>query len=211
MIRGGRVVATWIFVLLIVGGRAGAQGWYADFSSALAAAKSTARPLLLIFEQEGCPDCARLETELRRSTSEAALRNAVKVKLDYSGYPRLANQFNVTATPTVILLKVNDGALRTVYRKVGSFQAGGIADLGRRIDALAGSTQKRPETKPSEARVQPQDRKPAATRPSAPDPAATAANLPERQAIADRRPDRVPGVRGNYFFYRPGGIPYDRP
>ncbi|MCX7718456.1 MAG: thioredoxin family protein [Candidatus Sumerlaeaceae bacterium] len=206
MLNGCRAVALYIILLSLTTANALADGWHTDYSSAAAAARESGRPLLLIFEQEGCPDCERLEAVLRRKSCEADLRNAVKVKLDYSSYPRLADQFGVSATPTIVLLHYKNGAFRTVYRSVGSLQAGAIASLGRRIDNLANQPEQ-----PRRTETASPSQRPGGDRPSAvAQPAVVSQASTEPQTIVARHSARVPGVRGNYFFYRPGGVPYDQ-
>lgn len=205
MLNGCRAVAVCIIVVSLITTNALADGWLRDFSSAAAAARESGRPLLLIFEQEGCPDCERLEAVLRRKSSEADLRNAVKVKLDYSSYPRLADQFGVSATPTIVLLHYKNGSFRTVYRSVGSLQAGAITSLGRQIDNLANQPEQPRRTETASPSQRPGDRPSAVAQPAAVSQAST-----QPQTVVARHSARVPGVRGNYFFYRPGGVPYDQ-
>jgi thioredoxin-related protein len=205
MLNGCRAVALCITFLSLITANASADGWLRDYSSAAAAARESGRPLLLIFEQEGCPDCERLEEVLRMSTAETALRNAVKVKLDYSSYPRLADQFNISATPTIVLLQYTDGAFRTVYRSVGSLQAAAIASLGRRIDSLVNQPRQ-----PRRVETASQIQRSGVRSPVVAQPAVSSQATTEPQTVVARHSARVPGVRGNYFFYRPGGVPYDQ-
>ncbi len=127
------VVLTALILTLPISAQA--QRVFSDFGSAESAAKAAGKPLLVIFEQEGCPDCARLESALRGGTAQAALNDAIIAKLMYQDFPRIAARYNVKVTPTTVLVDTRRGSV--VLRREGSMGSGELVALGRRISGMS--------------------------------------------------------------------------
>ncbi|MCX7018753.1 MAG: thioredoxin family protein [bacterium] len=124
------------------------EGWFDDWNSASSAARHNGRPLLVMFAQEGCHECERMTGTLAASQARAVLQNAVKVRLECYDNPQLMQRFNVSATPTIILLSPSSGFSRTCYREVGALGVSELVELGRTVDSLvladASSASERP-------------------------------------------------------------------
>ena len=98
---------------------AAGSGWLTDYDAALAKAKETKKPVLVVFSgSDWCPPCMRLEKETLSSTEfRTAMKDGKFVPL-FVDFPRtkqlpvmqqkrnnaLAEKFNVTSFPTVLLL-----------------------------------------------------------------------------------------------------------
>jgi thioredoxin-related protein len=67
--------------------------------------KKTNRPLALEFFMEGCPACARLVREAHQDLAlvETLNKRFVPVRLEARDHLDLAEQFQVTAAPTILL------------------------------------------------------------------------------------------------------------
>ncbi|MBX7247180.1 MAG: thioredoxin family protein [Candidatus Sumerlaeaceae bacterium] len=139
-------------ILIFPAGAMALEGFYGEWSSALNAAKSSGKPLFVVFAHEGCPECAKLESVLAGERARQALDNAVKLLLEYSDYPQLADRYNVSATPTLILLSPDSNWTRCVYRDVGSQSVAEILAIGRRIDSMVAAPRKTEPTAATSAR-----------------------------------------------------------
>src|SRR5262245_36132088 len=80
-----------------------ASEWYYSYSKAKAAAKREGKPLLLLIEHEGCPECARMDVAMSNSRAQSALSNAVKCRIEFTDHPELTQAFGVSLTPTMIV------------------------------------------------------------------------------------------------------------
>lgn len=108
--------------------------WNTNFESAVAEAKSSSKPLILLFTGTGwCPACVRLEKEVFSTAdfSDAAGKEFIFVKLDFpkGGSPdprvqaqndQLAERFYVRQYPTVVVLDSEQHQIGTTgYRPGG--------------------------------------------------------------------------------------------
>lgn len=115
----------------------GAAGWGTDWHAAVSTAQSCRRPLIVLFEHEGCPDCARMERSLAASEARKALECAVKVRLEFTHHPELTDRYGVSLTPTFLVFSPEGETLREVYREVGSMSVSRIVQVGRSVEKLA--------------------------------------------------------------------------
>ncbi|MEJ2070746.1 MAG: thioredoxin family protein [Syntrophobacterales bacterium] len=79
--------------------------WRTDWQEALDEAQKTNLPLALEFFMEGCPACGRLtrETHLNQDVVNALNNRFVPVRLEARDHMDLVEQYQVTATPTILL------------------------------------------------------------------------------------------------------------
>jgi len=98
-----------VLVLLFTSGTAFAQQaikWEGTLDSAKAAANKSNRLVLVFFTADWCPNCHRLENDLRNQPGAAAAleANFAPVKLNYDYFQKTARQYGVTRLPTTIIL-----------------------------------------------------------------------------------------------------------
>ncbi len=98
-----------VLVLLFTSGTAFAQQaikWEGTLDSAKAAASKSNRLVLVFFTADWCPNCHRLENDLRSQPGAAAAleANFSPVKLNYDYFQKTAQQYGVTRLPTTIIL-----------------------------------------------------------------------------------------------------------
>jgi thioredoxin-related protein len=79
--------------------------WRTDWQRALDEAKKANLPLALEFFMEGCPACGRVARETHQDPAviETLNHRFVPVRLEARDHLDLAQQFEVTATPTILL------------------------------------------------------------------------------------------------------------
>ena len=108
----------------------GATKWETSYQSALKRAKAEHKLILMDLWTEWCPPCRYLEEKVYPSPeAQAALRRVVPFsalvqKKDRTPVPegtRLAEQFNLEAFPTLVILDENG---KEVRREVGAFRTG---------------------------------------------------------------------------------------
>ena len=119
--------------LLLVAMPLAAQGpahWETSYKAALKRAKAEHKLILMDLWTEWCPPCRYLEEKVYPSPeAQAALRRVVPFsalvqKKDRTPVPegtRLAEQFNLEAFPTLVILDENGKEIR---REVGAFRTG---------------------------------------------------------------------------------------
>ena len=130
---------TIVIVICLVPATSMAAGWYYSYTKAKAAAKKEGKPVLLMIEHEGCPECARMDVAMSNPRAEAALSNAIKCRIEFTNHPELINAFGVTMTPTMIVYSPAHGG--EVYRNVGAMSVSGLVRVGKSIDSLVTSPQ----------------------------------------------------------------------
>jgi protein disulfide-isomerase len=83
-----------------------AINWEGTIEGAKATAARSNRFVLLFFTANWCPNCHRLENDLRNQPGAAAAleANFVPVKLNYDYFQNTAKQYGVTRLPTTIVL-----------------------------------------------------------------------------------------------------------
>ena len=79
--------------------------WRTDWQGALDEAQKTNLPLALEFFMEGCPACGRLVRETHQDPAVVKILNQrfVPVRLEARDHMDLVEQYQVTATPTILL------------------------------------------------------------------------------------------------------------
>jgi len=130
-----------------------AQGWYGSWGGAVEASKRTGMPLIAVFEQEGCPDCARMNSALRSGRVQGALRNAIKVRVEYGSARSIAERYNIRATPTLLLFSPDSGFGDCLFREEGSMSVSELMRLGKSVDSLAAKAS--PKASPPETKQEP--------------------------------------------------------
>jgi thiol:disulfide interchange protein len=95
--------------------------WRGDLSAAQAESRASNRPVVLYFTAEWCGPCQEMR---RRVWSEAAVADAMKsyipVRLDVDREPTLAQQYQIQAMPTFLVLSPEGEVSRT---QVGAMEA----------------------------------------------------------------------------------------
>jgi uncharacterized protein YyaL (SSP411 family) len=82
-----------------------AINWRSNWEEALQEAKKSHLPVALEIFMEGCPACGRLSSETHQDPAvvEALNNRFVPVRLEARDHLDLAQQYQVTATPTILL------------------------------------------------------------------------------------------------------------
>lgn len=85
--------------------------WRTNWEGALQEAKKSHLPLALEIFMEGCPACSKLARETHQDPTliEALNKRFVPVRLEARDHLDLAQHYQVTATPTILLFSP-DGA-----------------------------------------------------------------------------------------------------
>jgi thioredoxin-related protein len=83
--------------------------WRKSWNEALQEAKKSHLPVALELFMEGCPACGRLarETHPDPAVVEALNNRFIPVRLEARDHLDLAEQYQVTATPTILLFSSN--------------------------------------------------------------------------------------------------------
>ena len=111
--------------------------------------------MMVVFEQNGCPDCSRMNRNLSASQARQALNNVIRVRLEYRSNQTLADRFGIGATPTTLVFAPNNPS-DPIFREVGAMSVDAIAGLGRSLNSRYGSgaeKQKASETKETKKAV----------------------------------------------------------
>ncbi len=157
-----RKIALLIVALSLSVGMAGAQSMYNSWSSGASASRSSRKPMMVIFEQVGCPDCARMNKNLSASQARQALKNVVRVRLEYRSNQELADRFDIGATPTTLVFAPGNTS-DPVFREVGAMSVDAIAGLGRSLNSRYGSPAATPKAaEPKETKNTVRDASPSA-------------------------------------------------
>ena len=130
-----------------------AQGWYGSWGGAVEHPSARGMPLIAVFEQEGCPDCARMNSALRSGRVQGALRNAIKVRVEYGSARSIAERYNIRATPTLLLFSPDSGFGDCLFREEGSMSVSELMRLGKSVDSLAAKAS--PKASPPETKQEP--------------------------------------------------------
>lgn len=80
--------------------------WRTDLEAALAEAKTSGKPVLVDFSAEWCPPCKVMKHEVWPDPEVGRLVNTgyVPVLVDIDKHQALAQRYNVTSIPTVLVL-----------------------------------------------------------------------------------------------------------
>jgi len=100
----------------------------ANLDAALASARSTGKPVAILFLASWCGYCKKLEAQtLSNGQVQAELSNFTAMRLDPDGAGRaLATRYGVHGFPTVVILDANGNAKKTMvgFEEPPSFIAG---------------------------------------------------------------------------------------
>lgn len=106
-------------------------GWSENMDMGVSQARSGKAPLVVVFASNTCHACQKYEQVLARQTTSQMLRGAVKVKLELSNNPELANRFGVTHTPTTLVFTPDTSYAAPVYSETGALNAAQLKTLSR--------------------------------------------------------------------------------
>lgn len=95
-----------IVSILLCAGAASPVQWQPTLDAARAMAAQTNRLVLIHFWGEGCPPCARMDSDVfsRPDVADTITRNYVAVRVDRAQFPNIAAQFGVSAVPTDVIV-----------------------------------------------------------------------------------------------------------
>lgn len=125
-----------IVVLILIGAgmASAAVQWQPTLDAAQALAAQTNRLVLIHFWGNGCPPCARMDSEVfsRPDVAETISRNYAAVKVNKAQFPNIAAQYGVNAVPTDVIVTPQG---RVIGTYVGAVSAGQF--MGR-LEQIAG-------------------------------------------------------------------------
>lgn len=111
------------------------SGWSSSYASGVSRARTSSKPLLVVIAREGCPACKALERNLARNA--AALKNAVRVRVEADRNPSLTSRYASAGTPTILVFTRENGYSSPIYSYTGVMGSSDLRRLGRSLDALA--------------------------------------------------------------------------
>ena len=191
-----------ILVMASLAVTAGAQTSYNSWSAAVQASRSRGLPMVAVFEQSGCPDCARMNQSLASNRARQALRNTIRVRLQYHSNESLADRFGISATPTLLVFapgKTND----PIFREVGSMTVDQLVSLGRSLASYSAPPAQERRAKPTPAPGREAARRRSATPPGQEQRVTrqeTRAEQRARQAAADQAA-AMAAQAAVYYYY----------
>jgi thiol:disulfide interchange protein len=98
----------------------GAEKSTIDLDRLAAEAKTQNKNVYMEFTSSWCIFCRSFENGvLSTPESQAALRKVIFIQVDYDQNPDLDSQYSVSAVPTGLLLKPQNGRLQAIDRHVG--------------------------------------------------------------------------------------------
>ena len=128
--RGG-----WLFVLAalvviaIVLIRAGSQkiDWIDDYQRGVELAQQQGKPMLLAFEQSGCPSCVKMKqyTYANQGIAKFISKRFIAVSLDTDKNTQLAERYNVSVIPYIVVTWPDSDKFATVVGYVTAGELGG--------------------------------------------------------------------------------------
>jgi thioredoxin-related protein len=117
--------------------RAALSGWHDDLGAARNAARENGSALIVMFVQEGCPECERMERNASSQRVRSALSGVSKVILEYSDNRSIASRYRIDATPTIMLFTPEGNYSDCIYRYEGALSASSLVALGKRAVSAA--------------------------------------------------------------------------
>ncbi len=110
-----------------------ASGWLNSYEAACEIAQEQGRPMVLLFVHEGCPECDRMDQNLALPGAMDTLACAVKARLEFADNPAVVRQFDVTLTPTFLVLTPSGAE---AYREVGALSVDRLKLIQPAIESL---------------------------------------------------------------------------
>ena len=157
--------------------------------------------MVAVFEQSGCPDCARMNQSLASNRARQALRNTIRVRLQYHSNESLADRFGISATPTLLVFapgKTND----PIFREVGSMTVDQLVSLGRSLASYSAPPAQERRAEPASAprREGTRDRSASAPRKQPPPRQETRAERRARETAAEEA-TAMAAQAAVYYYY----------
>ena len=178
---------------------AGAQTTYSSWSAAVQASRSRGLPIVAVFEQSGCPDCSRMNQALASGRTRQALRNTIRVRLQYHSNQSLADRFGISATPTLLVFapgKTDD----PIFREVGSMSVDQLVSLGRSLASYSAPAAQERRAEPTPAPAPEASREQSSARLEQPEPRQeTRAERRAREAAAEEA--AAMAARAAVYYY----------
>lgn len=109
------------------------SGWLNSYEAACELAQKQGRPMVLLFVHQGCAECDRMDQNLALPGAMDTLACAVKARLEFADHPAVVRQFNVTLTPTFLVLTPSGGE---AYREVGALSVDRLKLIQPAIESL---------------------------------------------------------------------------
>ena len=108
--------------------------WGSDFQAALAAGKEQNKPILLVFDQDGCPACEFMKKSVYPNKKVGqAIAAFVPVMVNINNETQLANQYGAPGTPTYVILGPDGSKIDVIVG--GNEPAEFIAILNKALQA----------------------------------------------------------------------------
>lgn len=102
--------------------------WHSDLEAGQQAAQTSGEPLLLYFWSEDCSYCKEFNAELQNNAAlQESVDGYVLVSVEYVNEPELRSEYDVSGTPTIVVLSP-DGEMVT------SFVPTSVQDPAGRLD-----------------------------------------------------------------------------
>ncbi len=106
------------------------EKWHTDLDSARQVAQSTNQPVLVYFWSEGCSYCQEFNAKLQNNARlQESADQYVLYSAEYVEEPDLRSKYDVTGTPTIVVLSP-DGT------KVTSFAPSQVSDPAAKLDEV---------------------------------------------------------------------------
>lgn len=109
------------------------SGWLNSYEAACELAQEQGRPMVLLFVHQGCPECDRMDQNLAQPGAMESLACAVKARLEFADHPAVVREFNVTLTPTFLVLTPSGAE---AYREVGALSVERLKLIQPAIESL---------------------------------------------------------------------------
>lgn len=104
------------------------EKWHSEFDSAQQAAQASGEPMLVYFWSEDCSYCEEFNSKLQNNAKlQDSVDRYVLVSAEYVNQPQLRERYDVTGTPTVVVV-TPDG------EQVTSIIPSQVADPAAKLD-----------------------------------------------------------------------------
>ena len=125
-------------------------GWDSEVALAREAALRGELPLVVLFVQEGCDDCADMKATLRSPRSRGMFASGRRSLVTIQEHPETVREFGIQRTPTLVVLKPGADGMREVFRQEGSMSPGQLARVDRSVRSIAAIAHPPPPPAPAE-------------------------------------------------------------